>query len=292
MHFRDTGDIKRRIKHREDMFLRRLFGMFAKMAKSDRKVDAWEVHAAEKAFDRFPRAAARRKFCVRVFNEARNSRISLAKMAWDFANKWATPEECLAAYEVLWDIACATGVLKPPHKSNLEFVCKFLNLPKEYFSIFYRRRLGTFREWSQQDEMREREYARRREAARRAEADRMAEERRQREARQRKEEADREAARARDYQKRMWDWFHANFNDAPRQPPRKVSPLQAEYDLLGCPADATDEAARNAYRMTAKKYHPDILRAGGMPEAEVSKASAMMAKVNEAWEKIRKARGI
>lgn len=96
----------------------------------------------------------------------------------------------------------------------------------------------------------------------------------------------------RDYQKRMWDWFYANFNDAPRQPPRKVSPLQAEYDLLGCPADATDDAARNAYRMAAKKYHPDILRAGGMPEAEVRKASAMMAKVNEDWEKIRKARGI
>ena len=64
-------------------------------------------------------------------------------------------------------------------------------------------------------------------------------------------------ARTRDYQKRMWDWFHAHFNDSPRQSPRKVSPLQAEYDLLGCPADATDEAARNAYRMAAKKYHPD-----------------------------------
>ena len=237
MRFRDTGDIKRRVKHREDMFLRRLFGMFAKMAKSDQKVDAWEVHAAEKAFDKFPRAAARRKFCVRVFNEARNSRISLAKMAWDFANKWATPEECLKAYEVLWEIACATGVLKPPHKANLEFVCKFLNLPKEYFGIFYRRRAGTFREWSQQDE-------------------RMAQE------------------------------------EERRQPPRKVFPLQAEYDLLGCQPDATDEAARRAYRTAAKKYHPDILRAGGMPEAEVRKACAMMAKVNEAWEKIRKERGI
>ena len=249
MRFRDVDEIKKRVKHREDMFLRRLFGMFAKMAKSDRKVDAWEVHAAEKAFDRFPRAAARRKFCVRVFNEARNSRISLAKMAWEFANKWATPEECLAAYEVLWDIACATGVLKPPHKANLEFICRFLNLPKEYFGIFYRRRAGTFREWSQQDERKASEDARRRESARRSESDR-------------------------------------------KQPPRRVSPLQAEYDLLGCQADATDEAARRAYRMAAKTYHPDILRASGMSEAEVKKAGVMMAKVNAAWEKIRKERGI
>ena len=61
MRFRDTDEIKRRIKHREDMFLRRLFGMLAKMAKADQKVDAWEVHAAEKAFEKFPRAAARRR---------------------------------------------------------------------------------------------------------------------------------------------------------------------------------------------------------------------------------------
>ena len=54
-------DIKKRVKQREDMFLRRLFGMLAKMAKADGKVDAWETHAAEGAFARFPRAAARRK---------------------------------------------------------------------------------------------------------------------------------------------------------------------------------------------------------------------------------------
>ena len=61
---------------------------------------------------------------------------------------------------------------------------------------------------------------------------------------------------------------------------------------MGCQPDATDEAARRAYRTAAKKYHPDVLRAGGMPEAEARKASAMMAKVNEALERIRKERGI
>ena len=49
------GTIKQRIKHREDMFLRRLFGILARMAKVDGKVDAWETHAAEGAFVRFPR---------------------------------------------------------------------------------------------------------------------------------------------------------------------------------------------------------------------------------------------
>ena len=41
---RSSGDdIKKRIKQREDMFLRRLFGMLAKMAKADGKVDAWDT---------------------------------------------------------------------------------------------------------------------------------------------------------------------------------------------------------------------------------------------------------
>ena len=88
------NDIKKRLKQREDMFLRRLFGMLAKMAKADGKVDAWEIHAAEGAFARFPRAAARRKFCVRVFNESKRSRISLYRQACEFSNKYASAADC------------------------------------------------------------------------------------------------------------------------------------------------------------------------------------------------------
>lgn len=37
---RPCADIKKRLKQREDMFLRRLMGMLAKMAKADGQVDA------------------------------------------------------------------------------------------------------------------------------------------------------------------------------------------------------------------------------------------------------------
>ena len=131
----DSYGVKNRLKHREDMFLRRLFAMLSKMAKADHRVDAWETHAAERAFERFPRAAARRKFCVRVFNDSKNGRLSLFRLAWEFSNKWAAPEDCLAAYELLWDIACAKGVLRPIHKSNLEGICQYLNLPDMRFII-------------------------------------------------------------------------------------------------------------------------------------------------------------
>ena len=42
-----TDDIKKRLKQREDMFLRRLFGMLAKIAKADGKVDAWTRSARQ-----------------------------------------------------------------------------------------------------------------------------------------------------------------------------------------------------------------------------------------------------
>ena len=76
-----NNTIGKRIKHREDMFLRRLFGLLARMAKIDGKVDAWEAHAAEGAFARFPCATARRKFCVAVFNSAKNGRTPLRDLA-------------------------------------------------------------------------------------------------------------------------------------------------------------------------------------------------------------------
>lgn len=41
---RNSGDdIKKRVKQLEDMFLRRLMGMLAKMAKADGQVDAWDT---------------------------------------------------------------------------------------------------------------------------------------------------------------------------------------------------------------------------------------------------------
>ena len=275
MNRSEETELKKRLKNREDMFLRRLFAMLAKMAKADSKVDAWETHAAERAFAQFPRAAARRKFCVWVFNESKNGRKSLYRLAWEFANKWATPEDCLKAYELLWDIACATGVLKPAHKSNLEGICKYLNLPGSYFGIYYRKRRNAFREWSEADEERERETHQSEEARWWSDA-----QRRQREARS-------------DYRQRAWEWFERHDRGARQRVADPVlSPLQREYATLGVPSTASDEEVRKAYHVAAKRCHPDILRAAGCSEERAYAATQKMAQINAAWEKIRKERNI
>ena len=66
------------------MFLRRLFGIMARMAKIDGKNDVWEAHVAKGAFARFPRATAWRKYCASVFNSAKNGRTPIHDLAAEF----------------------------------------------------------------------------------------------------------------------------------------------------------------------------------------------------------------
>jgi len=77
---------------------------------------------------------------------------------------------------------------------------------------------------------------------------------------------------------------------APPPPPRDT--LADAYALLGVKPDASDDEVKKAYRLKAKKYHPDALRAQGLPDEMVSKATEMMAKINAAWSEIEKARGL
>ena len=69
-------------------------------------------------------------------------------------------------------------------------------------------------------------------------------------------------------------------------------PLADAYSVLG--AKATDDAAtlRKRYHELAKKNHPDAMRAQGLPEEMVGKATERMSRINAAWETIKEARGI
>jgi hypothetical protein len=67
-------------------------------------------------------------------------------------------------------------------------------------------------------------------------------------------------------------------------------PLADAYAIFGLKSSASDEALKHAYRTLAKKYHPDALRAKGMSDDVVKKATDSMAKVNAAWQLIEKAR--
>ena len=73
---------------------------------------------------------------------------------------------------------------------------------------------------------------------------------------------------------------------------RRRSNEPSPFDILGCDSSATNDELRRAYRAQAKKHHPDLLRAQGLPEEMVKRATEQMTRINGAWEEIKRARGI
>lgn len=89
--------------------------------------------------------------------------------------------------------------------------------------------------------------------------------------------------------RRLRDSDSARRSDVPR-PPRDE--LAEAYEELGVDASVSDDEVKKSYREKAKRSHPDVLRAQGLPDEMVEKATEKMARINSAWAKIREARGI
>ena len=73
----------------------------------------------------------------------------------------------------------------------------------------------------------------------------------------------------------------------------KSGEAQADpYAVLGKKRSASNEELKAAYRDKAKKLHPDILRSQGLSEELLQKANEQMSILNEAWDSIKKERGL
>ena len=80
-------------------------------------------------------------------------------------------------------------------------------------------------------------------------------------------------------------------------PPRQdgnedsLSPEEA-YDALGLSASASDKEVKAAYRARAAEFHPDKLKSKNLPDQFIAFASDQLARINEAHQVIRTARGM
>lgn len=72
----------------------------------------------------------------------------------------------------------------------------------------------------------------------------------------------------------------------------RSSSLFDPYEVLEISRSASNDEIKKAYRDKAKKLHPDILKAQGLSDVLIAKANDQMARINAAWDEIKKERSI
>ncbi len=76
--------------------------------------------------------------------------------------------------------------------------------------------------------------------------------------------------------------------------PRRPPPPDGEdpYDVLGVPKSAPGEDIRVAWKKLMRENHPDSLASRGVPEEFIARATAKVARINAAWDRIKRERGL
>jgi DnaJ like chaperone protein len=64
------------------------------------------------------------------------------------------------------------------------------------------------------------------------------------------------------------------------------------YAELGVARNATDEVVRAAWRQLMRDHHPDGLAARGVPPEFVARATEKVARINAAWDRVKRERGL
>ncbi|MDE2581878.1 MAG: TerB family tellurite resistance protein [Rhodospirillales bacterium] len=75
-------------------------------------------------------------------------------------------------------------------------------------------------------------------------------------------------------------------------PPRAGAGEADPYAVLGVPAAASNEDLRAAWKRLMREHHPDSLAARGVPADVIARAGDKVARINAAWDRIKRERGL
>jgi DnaJ like chaperone protein len=75
-------------------------------------------------------------------------------------------------------------------------------------------------------------------------------------------------------------------------PPRAAAGEPDPYEILGVARSADGSELRAVWRKLMRENHPDALAARGVPPEFIEKASATVARINAAWDRIKRERGL
>ena len=120
-------------KYAEEGRFRHLFSMLSKMAKSDGLISESEVMVVEGLFTKETMSQLgftpeKRSYCVGIFNYAKSDPYSIFTHAECFCSYAEKQSVRMLAYKLLWDVACADGLLSTSAKEILRDICVYLQM--------------------------------------------------------------------------------------------------------------------------------------------------------------------
>jgi DnaJ like chaperone protein len=86
--------------------------------------------------------------------------------------------------------------------------------------------------------------------------------------------------------------FHYSNSDYERLKSRYVKATNKFYAVLKCDENASNEKIKKQYRKLVNEYHPDKIESKGLPEEFIKFANDKFKEIQEAYENIKKERGI
>ncbi|MCP4670954.1 MAG: DnaJ domain-containing protein [Desulfobacula sp.] len=86
--------------------------------------------------------------------------------------------------------------------------------------------------------------------------------------------------------------FNYSNNDFERLKSRYVKTTNKYYSILKCDENSTNEEIKKQYRKLVNEYHPDKIESKGLPEEFIKFANTKFKEIQEAYDNIKKERGI
>ena len=124
----------------EYVLLAAIAAMLAKLAKADGRVTADEVAYCESVFGRLGLTGEKREYCIRVFRQAKDDATSIYDYAASFASAQPAQNIREIVYDILWDLACADGMVTSAEQDVLARIVRPLRINAGLFAWQYQRR--------------------------------------------------------------------------------------------------------------------------------------------------------
>jgi DnaJ like chaperone protein len=84
-------------------------------------------------------------------------------------------------------------------------------------------------------------------------------------------------------------WERASSGAARRPPPPDG---EDPYEILGVPRGASGDDIRAAWKQLMRETHPDSLASRGVPPEFIARATEKVARINAAWDRVKRERGL